>query len=149
MRRGSSKFSQGVYTPRNPNKYVGKGQIIYRSSWENQFCIFLDSNDSILEWASEALRIPYRHPLTGKQTTYVPDFLIRYRNANNQVITELIEIKPHGQSVLKEGMNQNQRATIAVNMAKWEMARKWCHRQGIKFRVITELDIFAQSGKKK
>ena len=148
MRRGSAKFSQGVYKPRNPEKYIGKGQIIFRSSWENHFCIFCDTNDYVLEWASEALRIPYRHPLTGKQTTYVPDFLIRYRNAKNQVITELIEIKPAGQSALREGMNQNQRATVAVNHAKWEMARKWCHRQGIQFRVVTEHDMFAGKGKR-
>ena len=148
MRRGSAKFSQGVYRPRNPNKYIGKGQIIYRSSWENHFCIFCDTNDHILEWASESVRIPYRHPLTGKQTTYVPDFLIRYRNASDQVITELIEIKPAGQSALKEGMNQNQRATVAVNHAKWEMARKWAKAQGIVFRVITEHDIFAKKGKR-
>jgi len=148
MRRGSNKFSQGVYHPRNPDKYIGKGNIIYRSSWENHFCIFCDSNDHILEWASESVRIPYRHPLTGKQTTYVPDFLIRYRNASDQVITELIEIKPAGQSALREGMNQNQRATVAVNHAKWEMARKWSKTQGIKFRVVTEHDIFAKSGKR-
>lgn len=148
MRRGSRKFSQGVYRPRNPDKYIGKGQIIYRSSWENHFCIFCDTNENILEWASEAIRIPYRHPITGKQTTYVPDFLIRYRNASNQVITELIEIKPAGQSALKEGMNQNQRAVVAVNSAKWEMARKWCSRQGIKFRVVTENDMFAKKGKR-
>ena len=149
MRHGSNKFSQGVYRPRNAEKYIGKGQIIYRSSWENQFCIFLDTNEHILEWASEAIRIPYRHPITGKQTTYVPDFLVRYRDKNNKVLTELIEIKPHSQSVLKEGMNQNQRLTIAVNTAKWESARAWCKSQGISFRVLTELQMFAQSGKKK
>ena len=148
MGRGSRHFSQGVYHPRNPNKYIGKGQIIFRSSWENHFCIFCDTEDYILEWASEPLRIPYRHPLSGKQTTYVPDFLIRYQNSKGQVITELIEIKPAGQSALREGMNQNQRATVAVNHAKWEMARKWCQRQGIKFRVVTEHDIFAGKGKR-
>jgi hypothetical protein len=147
-RRGSNKFSQGVYTPRNPSKYIGTGSIIFRSSWENQFCIFLDTNDHIIEWSSEPLRIPYRHPITGKQTTYVPDFLIRYRTKTNQIVTELIEIKPHDQSILKEGMNQNQRATVAVNMAKWAMARIWCKKQGIVFRIITEHQMFAKSGKK-
>ena len=147
-RRGSTKFSQGVYHPRNPKKYVGKGKIIYRSSWENHFCIFCDTNDNVLEWASEPMRIPYRHPITGKQTTYVPDFLIRYRDKNNKVITELIEIKPDGQSALKEGMNQNQRATVVVNLAKWEMAQRWCKQQGIRFRIITEKDMFAQRGRK-
>ncbi len=149
MRRGSNKFSQGVYHPRNPNKYIGKGQIIYRSSWENQFCQFCDTNSNVLEWASESIRIPYRHPLTGKQTTYVPDFLIRVRNKKNIIETILVEIKPHNQSVLKEGMNQNQRATIAVNHMKWAAARAWCKQQGIKFQIVTELDMFAQSGRKK
>ena len=149
MARGSNKFSQGVYHPRNANKYIGAGQIIYRSSWENHFCIFCDTNEHVLEWASEPMRIPYKHPITGKNTTYVPDFLIRYRTKSNKIITELIEIKPAGQSALKEGMNQNQRATVAVNHAKWEMARSWCKKQGIRFRVMTELDMFAQSGKKR
>lgn len=147
-RRGSNKFSQGVYRPRNPEKYIGKGKITYRSSWENHFCIFCDTNDHILEWASESIRIPYRHPITGKQTTYVPDFLIRYRTKNNKIVTELIEIKPAGQSALREGMNQNQRATVAVNMAKWQMAEKWAKSQGIVFRVITEHDIFAGTKKR-
>lgn len=144
MKRGSNKFSQGVYYPRNPKKYIGKGKIIYRSSWENRFCIFCDTNNHILEWASEAIRIPYRNPITGKQTTYVPDFLIRYRDKNNQIITELIEIKPEGQTGLKEGMKPAARAIVAVNHAKWFMAQKWCTKQGIKFRVITEKDIFQQ-----
>jgi len=140
--KGSNKFSQGIYHPRNPEKYIGKGKITYRSSWENHFCIFCDTNDYVLEWASESIRIPYRNPITGKQTTYVPDFLIRYRDKNNKVITELIEIKPHNQSIIKEGQNTNMRATVAVNHAKWAMAQKWCSKQGIKFRIVTERDMF-------
>lgn len=143
MARGSRKFSQGFYTPRNPEKYVGKGKIIYRSSWENQFMIFCDTNVNVLEWASEPLRIPYRNPITGKNTTYVPDFLIRYKDKTGTIRTELIEIKPVDQSYLKEGMNANQRATIALNHAKWEMARKWCKQNGLTFRVIHKENIFA------
>ena len=142
--RGSRKFSQGIYTPKHPEKYIGKGKITYRSSWENHFCIFCDNNEHILEWASESIRIPYRHPITGKHTTYVPDFLIRYRTKNNKVLTELIEIKPANQSKLSEGMNTNQRATVAVNEYKWKAAAAWCKQQGIQFRVITEKDIFAR-----
>lgn len=140
--RGSRKFSQGFFTCRNPHKYVGSGKIIYRSSWENAFMNFCDKNDHILEWASEPIRIPYRNPITGKQTTYVPDFLVRYRDKEGMVRTELVEIKPLDQSVLKEGMNINQRATVALNQAKWEVARRWCKKQGIQFRVITKEDIF-------
>jgi len=108
--------------------------------------IFCDTNEHILEWASEPIRIPYKHPITGKNTTYVPDFLIRYRTKSNKIITELIEIKPYNQSVLKEGMNQNQRATIAVNEFKWASAKVWCKKQGIQFRILTEREMFAKSG---
>lgn len=147
MARGSKRFSQGVFTPQNPLKYVGIGKIMYRSSWEHRFMVFCDTNVNVLEWASESIRIPYRHPLTGKQTTYVPDFLIRYRDKNNTISTELIEVKPLDQSLLKEGMNANQRATVAINHAKWAMAKKWCSRQGIKFRIIGKDDIFSSTGK--
>jgi len=143
-RRGSSKFAQSIFVPKNPEKYIGKGSIRMRSSWETSFASFLDLNDNILEWNSEGIRIPYKHPLKNKMTTYVPDFLIRYRDKKNNVITELIEIKPYGQAVLKEGMNANARATIAVNMAKWSAARKWCAQNGLKFRIITERELFRQ-----
>ncbi len=149
MRRGSRKFSQGYYTLINPEKYVGKGKIIYRSSWEHMLCRFCDTNENILEWASEPLRIPYTNPLTGKKTTYVPDFLIRYRDKNNKIHTELVEVKPHDQSTLREGMNPKQRAIVALNEAKWEMARKWCKKQNIKFRILTEKNMYYQTGRKK
>jgi hypothetical protein len=51
----------------------------------------------VLQWASESVAIPYRHPLTGKMTQYIPDFLITYRTSNNTVKAELIEIKPKKQ----------------------------------------------------
>lgn len=141
-RRRKPKWAKDKYQIRNPQKYVGKGTPTYRSSWELHFMRFCDNNDHILEWASEPMQIPYRNPVTGKQTVYVPDFLIRYRTANNTIKTELIEIKPHGQSALKEGQNAQTRATVAINMAKWEQARRWAKRHGISFRVITEKDMF-------
>jgi hypothetical protein len=75
-------------------------------------------------------------------TSYVPDFLITYRTRDNTVKAELIEIKPKGQSQLKEGQNPRDRAVIAVNYAKWASAQKWCNQHGLTFRVITEDDLF-------
>jgi hypothetical protein len=43
------------------------------------FMMFLDSNDNIVQWASESITIPYRNPITGKQSMYVPDFFVTYR----------------------------------------------------------------------
>jgi len=73
-----SSFAQGVYQPRNPDKYVGRGAPRYRSGWELSFFRFCDENPAVMEWASEAITIKYRHPFTQKVTTYIPDIFIRY-----------------------------------------------------------------------
>ena len=137
-----TKFAQGIYKVMNPQKYVGNREPRYRSSWEWHFMTFCDSNDHILQWASESVSIPYRHPLTGKQTIYVPDFLITYQGSNGKTIGELIEIKPRKQSVIEDRQSQRDRAVVAVNYAKWSAAEKWAKRQGLTFRVITEDQIF-------
>ena len=137
-----AKWAQGSYTITNPGKYVGRGTPRYRSGWEHAFMRFCDTNENVLQWASESINIPYRHPLTGKQTIYVPDFLVVYRNKGNTVKAEVIEIKPSGQSAITENQNGKERAIVAVNYAKWAAANVWCQRQGLSFRVITEQDMF-------
>lgn len=138
-----SRWAQGQYVIQNPAKYVGKGIPRFRSGWEHSFMRFCDANDNILQWASESIAIPYRHPLTGKMTQYIPDFLIMYRNRDNTVKAELIEIKPKKQSVIESKMSSRDRAVVAINYAKWDAATKWARRNGMTFRVITENDMFA------
>lgn len=108
---------------------------------------FCDSNNNIIQWASEAISIPYRHPLTGKQTIYVPDFFVQYRTKDNKTRAEVIEIKPKKQSIVESKASARDRAVIAVNYCKWDAATKWCRRQGLTFRVITEDDIFRNGSK--
>ena len=141
-------FLQGPYTVKNIAKYVGKGTPKYRSGWELTFMMFLDNNDNVLQWASESIRIPYRNPLTGKQSVYVPDFLVTYRGRNNTTIAELIEIKPKKQSLLESKASDRDRAIVALNYAKWDAATKWAKRNGLTFRVINEDMIYHQGGKK-
>lgn len=145
----SLKFAQGVYKVRNPEKYIGTKNPIYRSSWEYTFCAFCDNNPSIEQWTSESVKIPYRDPLTGKNTVYVPDFLIVYIDKHMKKHVELIEIKPANQ-MLKErvGKNPYNQAQYVKNMAKWAQAENWCKNRGIKFRVINEHDLWYQPGKK-
>jgi len=137
-----AKWAQGDYQVVNPAKYVGRGAPHYRSGWEHSFMRFCDTNDHILQWASESIAIPYRHPLTGKTANYIPDFLITYRTRDNTVQAELIEIKPKKQSVIESKMSSRDRAVIAINYAKWDAATKWARRNGMVFRVITETDMF-------
>jgi hypothetical protein len=142
-----ANFRQGIYTVRNPGKYVGKGTPRYRSGWEMTFMMFLDSNDNIVQWASESISIPYRNPITGKQSMYVPDFFVTYRGRDNTTRAELIEIKPKKQSLIESRMTDRDRAIVAVNYAKWASAQKWCQRNGLTFRVINEDSIFRQGSK--
>ena len=136
-------FRQGAYTVKNTAKYVGRGTPRYRSGWELTFMMFLDSNQNILNWASESIVVPYRHPFTGKPTNYIPDFLVVYLNKHGKQITEVVEIKPKKQSIIESKVtNAKDRAVVAINHAKWAACSAWCKSKGCTFRVITEEDLF-------
>ena len=66
------RFAKGKFIPKNKEKYVGTKMPTYRSSWEQAFMRLCDEHPNVYKWASESIRIPYRHPLTGKYTIYVP-----------------------------------------------------------------------------
>lgn len=142
-----AKYAQGKFQLLNPQKYVGNKTPTYRSSWEFVFMQFCDNNPSIIQWASEAVHINYRNPLTGKNTIYVPDFLITYQDAGGAQRAEVIEIKPKKETTLEGAKNVRDQAAAILNMAKWEAARQWCKAHGLTFRVVTEDMIFHQ-GKK-
>lgn len=145
----SFKYSQGFFLPRNPEKYIGTGNIYYRSSWELTFMRFCDNNPAVLHWASESVSIPYRNPLTGKSTVYVPDFLIVYIDRNQKKHAELIEIKPKNQTLIENvGKNPYNQAQFIINEAKWEAARIFCKDKGLSFRIINESDIFHMGQKR-
>ena len=144
-----AKWAQGIFTPTNPEKYVGKNKPRYRSGWEFTFMQFCDKNDSVLQWASEAIAIPYRNPLTGKMSNYVPDFFIVYQNKFGKQIAEVVEIKPKKQSLIESRTaSAKDRLVVAVNHAKWHAAMSYCKNQGYTFRVITEDDLFYNGRKK-
>lgn len=145
-----AKYQQGTYEPQNKEKYVGKRMPIYRSGWELQFMRMCDRHPNILAWASESHRIPYRNPLTGKATTYVPDFFIIYEDMNGQKHAEIIEVKPSKQ-IMGNARSMQEKAAAIVNEAKWKIARQWANQQGLGFRIITENELFRapQSSKPK
>jgi hypothetical protein len=145
-----SKYAQGKFQLQNPAKYVGNKTPTYRSSWEFTFMTFCDNNPNILQWASEAVHINYRNPLTGRNTIYVPDFLMTYMDAGGKQHAEVVEVKPLKETNLQEaGRSPRAQAAAILNMAKWEAARVWCRAHGLTFRVITELDIYAMGGGRK
>ena len=143
-----ANFAQGKYQVKNPHKYIGKNQPKYRSGWELTFMMFCDNHDSVISWASEAIKIPYKNPFTGKQTVYVPDFFVMYQDKNGRKIAEVVEIKPKKQSIIESKMNSRDRAVVVINLAKWQAANQWCKRAGLKFRVLTEDQLFWQGGQR-
>lgn len=137
-----SKYAQGKFAIKNMEKYVGKKLPTYRSSWEMTFMTFCDNNPSVIQWASEPFMIPYRNPLSGKNTIYIPDFLMIYMDSSQQKHAELIEIKPLKETTLESAKSVRDRAAVILNIAKWTAARAFCQQNGLVFRLVTEHDIF-------
>lgn len=141
-------YKQGIYTPKNPNKYRGNASnIVYRSSWELRVFKWMDDNPNILEWSSEEYVIPYKSPVDGKFHRYFPDIWAKIFGADGRTKTYLIEIKPHSQSIepkVKKRITKqyiNEVCTYAINQAKWKAAREYCLDRKWEFKVLTEKDL--------
>lgn len=144
-----SKWAQGIFTPKNGHKYIGKHKPRYRSGWELTFMTFCDTNKNVTYWASESMAIPYMNPVTGKKANYIPDFFVVYQNKYGKQLAEVVEIKPKKQSLIESKVaSAKDRMVVAVNHAKWAAAMAYCKAQGFAFRVITEDDLFRNGSRK-
>lgn len=145
-----AKFAQGRFEMKHPEKYVGTKTPLARSSWEFVFMKMLDEHQGVEKWASESIQIPYRDPLSGRYTIYVPDFFIVYQDKTGKKHAEVVEVKPSNHTIRENvGKSLYNQEQYIKNMAKWEAASAWCKQKGIKFRVVNEGDIFHQGKKKR
>ena len=143
------KYANGIYEMKNPQKYSGNKSPRYRSGWEHAFMRFCDNHPSVVNWASEAIQIPYRNPLTGKGTVYVPDFFIVYVDKNGKKNADLIEVKPKSQTnMVDAGKSFAKKKQVALNMAKWEAANAYAKQNKIRFRVLSEDQLFHNGTRK-
>lgn len=134
---------KGMYRPIYPEKYMGDPRKIrFMSSWEFRFMTFCDKNPNIIKWGSEELRIKYMHPIKKKICEYIPDFILKYKNKDGELITEIVEIKPRKQTVISTKMSRYDQVQLVINNAKWTAAQAFCLKHGIKFRVLTEQEMF-------
>jgi hypothetical protein len=141
--------NRGPFTPQFPEKYTGTYPIIFRSSWELEFMRYCDQHPGVMEWASEPIKIPYQNPLNGKQTVYIPDFLVTYMNAGGNPSTKLIEIKPMHEAMESHARNGVDVAIRTKNEAKWGAATQWAGRRGIDFLVLTEAELYNNHANRK
>lgn len=146
---GYQNNNQGLYKPRNPQKYIGDvNNIRFMSSWELKADQFLDNNPNVIQWSSEEIVIPYRKPTDGKVHKYYPDYWVKYRDKHGKIIQEVWEVKPAAQTKPPKTRGKNKKTqlresiTYAVNVAKWQAAQKFCDKYGLKFRIITENEMF-------
>ena len=147
--RGPQSTRKGIYTPRNPGKYVGDATTIrYMSSWELSVHQFFDNNPNVLRWSSEEIAIPYVKPTDGRVHRYFPDYWIEFKDRSGNVIQEIIEVKPDAQTrqPRRQGKARKtqlyEQVTYAINIAKWQAATQFCKKKGIVFRILTEKELF-------
>lgn len=132
------------FTPSNREKYVGdSNKIVCRSLWERNICKFCDENPNVVKWSFEEIIVPYTSPLDQKQHNYFPDFVIQFKNTSG-LQTWMVEIKPKKQTILKEQASKREKITWIINNAKWEAAKKYCEKNNMEFKIITEKEIFAK-----
>lgn len=142
-----ARFTQGLYTPNNPEKYIGDiTKIRFMSSWELSMHKFLDNNTKIIRWSSETIAIKYIKPTDQKIHRYFPDYYIEYINTQNQLRRCIIEVKPHAQTKVSKARKPKNKLyediQYAVNQAKWQACKHFCDRNNIEFKIVTEKQMF-------
>lgn len=154
--RRDSKWHQGEFKPKFPDKCLnikmGKMPIIYRSSWEKRFFNYCDSNNNVLKWGSEIFSISYIYDMDKKKHTYYPDVYCEAIDKTGKVVKYLIEIKPENQvcspkppknKTQKSMKNFNYRMMEYIkNQNKWKYAKMFCEVRNLKFKVMTEQNLF-------
>ena len=143
-----SKYHQGYFHPRNPEKYMGNpNNIVYRSSWELKFMQWCDRNENILNYGSEEFYIPYFNPVKQKVCKYFPDFILKVKEQNGEIKKYVVEIKPKKQTAPPKPKSRVTKSyiqevyTYETNMAKWEAAKEFCKDNMIEFKIITENEL--------
>lgn len=144
--RKKSKYHQGKFKTRNPQKYMGDpSNIQYRSGWELGYMMKLDHDPKVLKWASEEMHVSYYNPIDKKKHRYFPDFIVQ-KQTESGIQTFMIEIKPHAQTKPpKKSKNRkkmlNETTTYITNQAKWAAAEEYCKRHGMIFQILSEKEL--------
>lgn len=136
--RKNSKFHQGVVDSHKLRKYFDSCRnepVIYRSGLEYQFIQFCENSPTVAKWASEVLQIPYYSRLDGKECNYYPDYVIE----NSKGVRCVVELKPYNQTVKPDMTDSNWlKEQWIKNVDKWNAAKEFCDKNGLKFIIITE-----------
>ena len=140
-------FKQGLYKLKHPEKYLGDpNKVRYMSSWELHAHEFLDNDPRVIKWGSEIIPISYLKPTDNRVHKYYPDYYVKYKDRYGKVRQEIIEVKPIRQVRKPRSRTPRTRLqediTYSINISKWSACQKFCNKYGLKFRLLTEKEIF-------
>jgi len=145
--RKDKRFHQGYFQPRNPEKYLGRDAIVYRSGLELKFFRFLDTSPNVIKWNSEQVKIAYFDSLKKKNRTYYVDNLVFIKEGDH-IKRYLIEVKPSKQTKPPKESNRKKKSSLLFeqvawrnNCDKWDSAIKFAKKHGMEFKIITEKEL--------
>lgn len=146
--RKKKEIKQGQYKVKHKVKYKGNpDNVYYRSSWELYFMYWLDTNDTVLEWKSEEVIVPYISPVDEKYHRYFVDFWAKMKTKNGPK-EFLIEIKPKNQTMPPKPQKRTTKqyidkiTTWSINEAKWKYAQEYAEQNNMIFQILTEDQLF-------
>lgn len=118
-----------------------------------------DEHPDVIEWSSEEIIVPYKVPVPVNKNKnnrfpvrrYFPDFWVKKRLPNGEIVCEVIEVKPKKETTPPDQSKKNATPTgrisrrflnevakYAINQAKWNAAENYCRAKGWRFRIMTE-----------
>lgn len=132
--RKQSRYSQGYVNPKSCKKLIDTSKpIIYRSSYEKRFMVWLEGCKRVAKWGSECICIPYLF-VDGKMHKYYPDYYVEFEDGTRM----LVEIKPYNQTHPPVNENAWAAKEWARNSCKWKAAQEFCEAKGLQFKILTE-----------
>lgn len=115
--------------------FRGEQAVAFESTLERDFVIRQEFAHDVLDVVPQPCQIVYRHPSTGREHAYTPDFLVHYRlgdrHYDDYPKPQLVEVKP--QSEWRKHWREW--------LPKWKAARRWAHDQGMVFHIHDETRI--------
>ena len=113
---------------------------------------FCDQSPNVLKWGSEILVIPYFFHYDKKMHKYYTDIYMETISRDGRIEKFVIEIKPKKQTKrpavpkkkTPKAMRNYKKSLVEFerNTAKWKSTTKYCEERKLKFKIITENELF-------
>ena len=155
--KASMRFHTGEYNLINKEKYIGSKNPRYKSLYEQRFFYGCDVNENVIKWGYECIELNYfyrdiRHDEQAKPHRYYPDIYCEVKSNDGKIKKFIIEIKPkeflEKPKQPKNPTKRNQTKYLLEmnewgrNLAKWEVAARFCKDRDMEFKLITQDTLF-------